>query len=184
MISTVVGSGMRGAGGDGGPPLSAQLSLQKGLDQPGEGDNPEPGGGLALDGAGRLYIADTENHRIRRVDFTAGIIETVAGNGTRGFSGDGGPATAAQIAYPRDIEIDAMGRLFIADSDNQRVRVVDPSTGTISTVAGNGVQGYSGDGGPARDAALFRPFGIALDAAGDLYIADTFNNRIRRVVTP
>jgi hypothetical protein len=183
-IETVAGSGARGAGGDGGPPLEAQFSFQKGLDQMGPfGDNPEPGGALALDAQGRLYIADTENHRIRRVDFAANVIDVVAGTGTPGFSGDGGPATSAELNYPRDIEIGPDGRLFIADADNQRVRVVDPATGTITTVAGNGAYGFSGDGGPAREASLGRPFGVAL-WKGDLYVTDTMNNRIRRVVSP
>ena len=187
IIETVVGTGMRGATGDGGDPLLATLSFQRGLDQmgtEGDGDNPEPGGALALDAAGRLYVADTENHRIRRVDFSLGIIETIAGIGTAGFSGDGGPATAAALSHPRDIEIDATGRLFIADTENHRVRAVDPTTGVITTVAGTGEQGFSGDGGMATAAALWRPFGVALDVAGDLYVADTFNNRIRRVVRP
>jgi len=181
----VVGTGKRGGTGDGGDPLLATLSFQQGLDQAtGGGDNPEPGGGLALDAAGRLYIADTENHRIRRVDFTAGIIETVAGVGTPGFSGDGGLATAAALSYPRDIEIGPGNRLFIADTDNQRVRAVDLTTGVITTVAGTGDAGFSGDGGPAAVAVLWRPFGIAFDPSGDLYVSDTYNNRIRRVVQP
>jgi hypothetical protein len=187
IIDTVVGTGKRGGTGDGGDPLQATLSFQQGLDQPdpgGGGDNPEPGGALALDDAGRLYIADTENHRIRRVDFSLGIIETVAGVGSAGFSGDGGPATAAALSHPRDIEIGPGQRLFIADTENQRVRAVDLATGIITTVAGAGAADFSGDGGPATAAALHRPFGVAFDLAGDLYISDTFNNRIRRVVTP
>lgn len=193
VITTVVGTGTRGSGGDGGDPLAAGLSFQDGLDQvqPGVdptqngGDNPEPGGALAFDAAGRLYIADTENERIRRVDFTLGIIETVAGTGTAGYSGDGGPATAAMLSHPRDIELGPGGRLFIADTENQRIRVVDPTTGIITTVAGAGGDGaFGGDGGPAIRANLWRPFGVAFDAAGDLYISDTYNNRIRRVVQP
>ncbi|MEA2698118.1 MAG: hypothetical protein QOI66_2389 [Myxococcales bacterium] len=175
IIETVVGNGMPGFAGDGGPPAQAQLLFQKPL------DNPEPGGAVALDSQDRLYIADTENQRIRRVDFQANVIETVAGNGTAGFSGDGGLATEASLNYPRDIEFSPDGRLYIADSDNHRVRVVDLSTGNITTVAGNGTAGFSGDGGLATQAALKRPFGIAFDAAGVLYIADTFNNLIRKV---
>jgi DNA-binding beta-propeller fold protein YncE len=175
IIETVVGNGMPGFAGDNGPPAEAQLQFQKPV------DNPEPGGAVALDGEDRVYIADTENQRIRRVDFQANVIETVAGNGTSGFSGDGGLATDASLNYPRDIEFGPDGRLYIADSDNHRVRVVDLSTGIISTVAGNGRAGFSGDGGPATQAALKRPLGIAFDAAGALYIADTFNNLIRKV---
>jgi hypothetical protein len=178
IITTVAGVGTRGSSGDGGDPLAAQFSFQA------DGDNPEPGGAIALDGAGLLYIADTENHRIRRVDFGRGIIETVVGDGTAGFGGDGGPALLAELSHPRDVEIAADGRLFIADTENHRVRVVDLATGTIDTLAGNGTAGFGGDGGPARDAMLQRPFGIALDAGGDLYVADTLNSRVRRVVAP
>jgi sugar lactone lactonase YvrE len=186
VIETVVGTGMRGAAGDGGPALSAGLSFQLGLDQGSDaGDNPEPGGALALDALGRLYIADTENQRVRRVDFVTGLIETVAGNGVAGFSGDGGAATSASLSHPRDIEIAPGGdRLFIADTDNQRIRVVDLTTGIITTVAGDGTSRYAGDGGAATEASLWRPFGVAFDGAGDMYIADTYNNRIRRVVQP
>jgi sugar lactone lactonase YvrE len=185
VIDTVVGTGVRGAAGDGGDPLAAGLSFQKGLDQgTGDGDNPEPGGALALDATGLLYIADTENNRIRRVDFALGVIETVAGDGTAGFTGDGGPATAAALNRPRDIEIGPRGRLFIADTENHRVRVVDLESGVIGTVAGNGEAAFAGDGALAAAASLWRPFGVAFDPAGDLYISDTYNNRIRRVVQP
>jgi hypothetical protein len=178
FIDTVAGIGTRGAAGDGADPLAAQFSFQA------DGDNPEPGGAIALDGTGRLYIADTENHRIRRADFARGIIETVAGDGTPGSGGDGGPAILAQLAHPRDIEIGPGGRLFIADTENHKVRVVDLAAGTIDTVAGTGEAGVGGDGGSARAAMLHRPFGIAFDAAGDLYIADTLNSLIRKVVQP
>ena len=144
-------------------------------------ENPEPGGNIALGGDGRLYIADTFNNRIRRVDFVARTVETVAGNGEQGFSGDGGPATAARFNRPRDLELGPDGRLYIADTNNHRIRAVDLQTGTIETVAGDGQPGFSGDGGPAGSASLHRPFGIAFDAPGNLYVADTFNNRIRRV---
>jgi len=175
VITSVVGSGQFGFAGDGGPPAAALLSFQMPI------DNPEPGGGLAIDAQDRLYIVDTENHRIRRVDLAADIIETVAGNGTPGFSGDGGPATEASLAWPRDAAIGPDGRLYIADTDNHRVRVVDPTTGVITTVAGNGVAGFAGDGGMPTAASLQRPWGIAVDGAGNLYIADTLNNRIRKV---
>lgn len=178
MIETVVGDGMRGAGGDGGDPRAARLSFQV------AGDNPEPGGAIAVDGEGRLYIADTQNHRIRRADLGRGIIETIAGDGTPGGAGDGGPAVAAQLNFPQDVELGPDGRLFIADTENHVVRVVDLETGIIDRVAGTGETGDSGDGGPALGARLRRPFGIALDAAGDLYIADTLNNLIRKVVRP
>jgi sugar lactone lactonase YvrE len=179
MVETVAGKGVRGATGDGDAPLAATFSFQK------DGDNPEPGGAIALDAQGRIYVADTQNHRIRRIDLTAGTVETVAGKGTPGATGDGGPATMAELAFPTDIEIGADGRLFIADTENHVIRAVDPATGIIDRVAGTyGETGDDGDGGPARDAHLYRPFGIALDAAGDLYIADTLNNLVRKVVKP
>jgi sugar lactone lactonase YvrE len=176
LIETVAGSGAPGFSGDGGPPLQAQFVFQE------REDNPEPGGGIAVDERERLYIADTENQRIRRIDFEANTIETIAGNGAAGFSGDGGPALEASLNYPRDIELGPDGRLYIADTDNHRVRAVDLATGLITTVAGNGAIGYTGDGGPAVAAALARPFGIAFAPDGHLYVADTFNNRIRKVV--
>jgi sugar lactone lactonase YvrE len=177
-VETVAGTGMRGATGDGGGPMQAAFSFQK------DGDNPEPGGAIALDAQGRVYVADTQNHRVRRIDLAAGTVETVAGTGTPGAGGDGGPATMAQLAFPQDIELGADGRLFIADTENHVVRAVDPATGIIERVAGNGTPGDGGDGGPAREAGLYRPFGIALDARGDLYIADTRNNLVRKVVKP
>jgi sugar lactone lactonase YvrE len=176
VITTVVGSAQAGFAGDGGPPIAAQLKFQM------ANDNPEPGGGLALDGQGRLYIVDTENHRIRRVDFAADIIETVAGNGTPGFSGDGGPATEASLGWPRDAAIGPDGRLYIADTDNHRVRVVDLETGVIQTVVGDGMARFGGDGGVPTDASLRRPWGITFDLDGNLMIADTMNNRLRMVM--
>lgn len=178
MITTVAGSGKKGFGGDGGDPLRADFYMQL-VDE-----NPEPGGGIALDATGRLYVADTFNNRIRRIDFSASTVETIAGTGVPGFGGDGGPATQALLMRPRDIEFGADGRLYIADTDNHRVRAVDLATGTIATVAGGGMGagGAGGDGGRATAAQLQRPFGIAFDGAGNLYIADTFNSRIRKVV--
>jgi sugar lactone lactonase YvrE len=176
VINTVVGSATAGFAGDGGPPLQAQLKFQM------VSDNPEPGGGLAIDDQDRLYIVDTENQRIRRVDFAANIIETVAGNGTPGFSGDGGPATDASLAWPRDVALGPDGKLYIADTDNHRVRAVDLASGVIDTVVGDGNPRFWGDGGTPAQASLQRPWGITFDAAGNLYIADTFNNRIRKVM--
>ena len=167
IITTVAGSGAVGYyngsySGDGGPATAATLN------------NPSA---VAIDASRNLFIADTFNNRIRKV--SAGIITTVAGGGTGGL-GDGGPATLASLAAPYDVAVDAAGNLFIADTANQRIRKVSTG-GIITTVAGNGQLGYSGDGGPATLASLGNPDGIAVDASGSLFIADTYNNRIRKV---
>lgn len=175
-ITPVAGSGLVGFDGDGGPPLAAKFHMQE------VNDNPEPGGSLAVDGRGRIYLADTFNHRIRLIDLEAQTVSTVAGNGGIGFSGDGGSALGASLNHPRDLELGPDGKLYIADTDNHRVRAVDLQTGVISTVAGSGVQGFGGDGGAATAARLDRPFGIGFDADGNLLVADTRNNRIRKVV--
>jgi len=124
-----------------------------------------------------LYIADQGNNRVRKV--SGGVITTMAGNGTAGSSGDNGPATAAQLNSPAGIAVDAAGNLYIADIYNNRIRKV--SDGVITTVAGNGNLGLGGDNGPATGASLGFPQGVALDAVGNLYIADTYNNRIRSI---
>ncbi len=126
--------------------------------------------GIVVDGARNLYIADTDNHRIRKVD-AAGVISTVAGDGTPGHGGDGGPAVQARLNFPRGVAVDGAGNLYIADRDNHRIRKVD-AAGVISTVAGDGTPGYGGDGGPAVQARLNFPRGLAADGAGNLYIAD------------
>ena len=137
--------------------------------------------GLALDSTGNLYIADRAANRIREVN-TSGIIGTVAGNGIAGYSGDGGLATSAELNLPYGVAVDSAGNLYIAEYGGNRVRKVNTS-GIISTVAGNGVPGYSGDGGPAISAELSVPCGVTLDAAGNIYIADMANYRIRKVDT-
>ncbi len=168
IITTVAGSGLQlfvGLG-DGGPATEANLNLPA---------------GVAPDGAGNLYIADTHYKRIRKVD-TAGIITTIAGTGEFGYGGDGGPATEARLNFPGGVAVDGAGNLYIADTNNHRIRKVDVSgVITITTVAGNGEQGFSGDGGPATAALLNHPADVALDAAGNLYIADNGNSRIRKV---
>jgi len=163
-ISTIAGAGTGGYSGDGGAATSAQLY------------NPT---GLAVDASGNVYIADNNNHRIRKVA-TSGNISTIAGNGTGGYSGDGGAATSAKLNGPPVVVVDASGNVYIADYSNHRVRKVD-TTGNISTIAGTGTAGYSGDGGAATSAKLDRPYGVALDASGNIYIADQGNNRIRKI---
>ena len=132
-----------------------------------------------MDAAGNLYVADSGNHVVRRIT-PNGIISPVAGNGTAGFAGDGGPALAAQLRTPVGVAIDTNDDLYIADRDNHRIRKIS-ADGTIATVAGNGISDFGGDNGPALAASLKGPQGITLDAQGNLYIADTFNNRIRKV---
>ena len=164
IITTVAGTGTQGFSGDGGPAISAELNKPN---------------GVAVDASGNLFIADDYNQRIRKVS-AGGIITTVAGDGTQGFSGDGGPATAASFYYPSWVTVDASGNIFIADTANCRIRKVSAG-GIITTVAGNGTQAFSGDGGPAIAASLFEPHGLAVDASGNLFIADADNQRIREV---
>ncbi len=164
VISTVAGNGTAGFSGDGGPATSAQLDA---LD------------GVTIDSGGNLYIADSFNFRIRKVT-VAGVINTVAGNGNPGFSGDGGPATSAQLGNPTGVAVDSAGNLYFSDVHFNRVRKVTQD-GIISTVAGNGIPGFSGDGGPAISAELNGPIGLVVDSAGNLYISDQGNFRIRKV---
>ncbi|MFC1718538.1 FlgD immunoglobulin-like domain containing protein, partial [Candidatus Poribacteria bacterium] len=135
---------------------------------------------IFVDASNNLFIADRGNHRIRRVDGKTGIITTVAGTGAASYSGDGGNAIEASLNSPTDMFVDSSGRIFIADPNNNRVRRVDVA-GEITTVAGTGLPGRSGDGGPAIKAELYGPSGVFVDSSGDLYIADYDNNRVRRV---
>ncbi len=178
IVGTVLGTGDKGFNGDG-------LSSEVWVNLP-TGPNPEPSGGLALDSDGNVYFSDTLNNRIRRLqfcssDFTCGVVTTIAGTGDAAYGGDGGPATEAQINYPEDMEIGPDGNVYFADTNNNRVRMIDLTNGTIQTVAGNGTRAYGGDGGAAVNAQFNRPFGVAFDANGDLYVSDTFNGRIRKV---
>lgn len=167
-ITTIAGDGFEGATGDNGPAASARLRFPA---------------GLAVDARGNLYIADQRNHRVRRVA-ADGTITTVAGSGngrsTGGYRGDGGAAASAQLNSPVAVAVDAAGNLYIADMLNHRVRRVGPN-GIITTVAGNGRPGFSGDGGPAASGQLNFPSGLAVDAAGNLFIADWQNYRVRKV---
>src|SRR5579872_4398474 len=135
--------------------------------------------GVAQDAGGNAYIADNNDNRIRKVD-ASGVITTVAGNGTAGFSGDNGPAAQAMLNGPQGVKLDGKGNLFVADYGNSRVRKIVLATGVITTVAGNGDFHYSGEGGSALAAGM-DPFDIAVDTADNLYIADFFNNRVRKV---
>ena len=162
-ISTVAGNGIVSYSGDGGPANSAQLNGPR---------------AVAVDASGNFYFADTLNNVVRKVN-TAGVISTFAGNGSAGSGGDGGSATAAQLNSPQGIAVDASGNVYVADTQNARVRKI--SGGTITTVAGSGTPGFGGDGGAATAGQLYDPVGLAVDAAGNLYIADFTNNRVRKV---
>jgi RHS repeat-associated protein len=166
-ITTVAGKGDDSYGGDGGPATAASLSLPY---------------GVAVDPDGSLYIADTGNSRIRKVA-PDGSITTVAGKGGDSYGGDGGPATAASLSFPEGVAVGPDGSLYIADTYNDRIRKVAPD-GSITTVAGKGDYSYGGDGGPATAASLSLPYGVAVGPDGSLYIADTYNNRIREVASP
>ncbi len=194
MISTVVGSRTEsGFAGADVPATESEVAFSP-YNEAGGADNPPPGAGLALDADGNLYLADTFNHCVRRVapgadgllgagDPLEEIITTVAGEcGVEGFAGDGGPAAEARLRHPHDIEIGPDGRIYVADTDNHAIRRIDPATGVIDTVAGTGTAGDAGDGGPAVQAQLRRPYGLAFDPAGDLFVVDTGNNRIRKIV--
>ena len=163
-ITTFAGKGPAGYSGDGGTATNAKLQYPS---------------SVAVDASGNVYIADNSNNRVRIVN-TSGIISTYAGTGTAGFAGDGGAATAAELNNPVGVTLDASGNLYIADSLNERIREVRTS-GIISTIAGNGTAGYNGDGIAATSAELYDPCQLALDAAGDIYIPDFFNNRVREV---
>jgi hypothetical protein len=167
IINTVAGNGTSGFSGDGGQATAAQLRNAR---------------GVAIDATGNLYIADGVNNCIRMVN-SAGIINTVVGNGTAAYSGDGGQATAAELNTPMDLIFDATGNMYIADAHNNCIRVVNTS-GIITTIAGNGSQGFSGDGGQATAATFHSTDDVVLDGVGNIYITDYFNQRIRQVNVP
>ena len=168
VITTIVGTASKGFSGDGGPAVEAQTH---GI------------AGVASDAAGNVYFIDYGNDRIRRID-TDGIITTIAGPGTSEgdgcFLGDGVPATQAVFCGPEHLVVDGEGNVYIADTGNHRIRMID-TNGIITTVAGSGVDGYSGDGGPATEASLSEPSGVAV-GRGAIYIADSANDRVRRIV--
>ncbi|MCP4213622.1 MAG: hypothetical protein GY765_03150, partial [bacterium] len=165
IITTAAGNGTAEYSGDEGPAAEAGFDAAS----------------VYADSKGNLYISELDNHRIRKID-TDGIITTVAGNGLKGYSGDGGPAVNAQISSPTGVTKDASGNLYIADHENHRIRKVD-TDGIITTFAGTGEAGYNGDEIPACEAQLWHPARLASDASGSLYIADFNNNRVRRIDT-
>src|SRR5262249_35940873 len=136
---------------------------------------------ICFDQNDNLFIADTGQNRIQRVDAVTNAITTIAGNGNMGSSGNGGPASAAILANPEGVAVDHTGNVYIADTDNDVIRRIDASTGIIKTIAGNRHHGYSGDSGPATSAMLWSPSGVTVDSQGNLWIADSGNSRIRKV---
>ena len=163
-VSTFAGTGTAGFGGDGGSATSSMLRSPS---------------GVAVDGSGNVYIADTRSSRIRKVD-SSGTITTFAGTGAYDDSGDGGSATSSMLRWPRGMAVDGSGNVYIADTRSSRIRKVD-SSGTITAFAGTGAYGFGGDGGSATSSRLASPEGVAVDGSGNVYIADTFNHRVRKV---
>ncbi|NYF91012.1 Ig-like domain repeat protein [Tunturiibacter empetritectus] len=165
IISVFAGNRVAAYAGDGGPAVGASLNGPW---------------GVTVGPDGQIYIADQNNHSVRKVALD-GTISTIAGNGTSGFAGDGGPASAAVLDSPAATAIDAAGNIYIADAGNNRVRKVNAVTGEIDTVVGSNQESFSGDGGPATGAGMYGPYGMALDGSGNLYVSDVFHNRIRLV---
>jgi DNA-binding beta-propeller fold protein YncE len=165
-IHTVAGSGVKGSEGDGGPALKAQFNM------PHE---------IRFDKAGNLYVADMSNHRIRKIDFDTRLITTVAGSGTAGFSGDGGPASKAELNQPLGIQFDPRGDLYICDVGNNRVRKMNLKTGVITTIAGNGQSGATPDGANFKNVPLNTPRALAFDEVGNLWLATREGNQVFRL---
>ena len=166
IIATIAGTGSTSYTGDGGAATSATFQTP---------------GGLAIDASGNVYVVDIQNNRIRKVTISTGIITTFAGSDGKSYSGDGGEAPSATLNSPTDISLDSADNVYIADMSNSVVRKVTVSAGIISTVAGTGSDGDSGDGGNALNATFSGIYAIALDSADNIYIADSYNNLIRKV---
>ena len=166
FIVTVAGTGYSGFSGDNGPAISAKISRTFGID---------------FDGNGDVFFADTLNNRVRKVTVSTGNITTIAGTGTQGYNGDNRAAISALLSFPTSLAFDRVGDIYIAEYGSSRIRKVTVSTGLITTIAGNGIYGYNGDNRAATSAQLRSPFGVALDGMGNIYIADTYNFRIRKV---
>jgi len=164
-ISTYAGSGYSGYTGDGGAATLATIGWP---------------GGVSTDTFGNLYFCDFGNNCIRKVN-ASGIMSTIAGNGTEGYAGDGGPAASALLNQPEALNVDDSGNIFIADSHNNVIRKIEKSSGIITTIAGNGVQGYGGDGALATDGELNTPDGVCVVVLGNVYVADAFNYRVRKI---
>jgi NHL repeat len=165
LITTVAGGDAHAFGGDGGPALLATLNAPDSVD---------------LDARGNIYVAEYEN-RVRRIDSTTGVITTVVGTGVEGFAGDGAPAAFAVVSHPHGMAVAHDGTIVIADTGNQRIRRIDAATAVITTIAGTGEEGFSGDGGPATAARFSDPVGVALGPDGSVYVADGSNHAIRRI---
>jgi sugar lactone lactonase YvrE len=166
IISTIAGDSLSGYTGDGVAATTAELNGPM---------------SVFVDGSGDVFIADYYGNRIQKVNGSTGIISTIAGTGNPGYLGDGEPATSAELNNPSAVFVDSSGNVFIADAGNERIRKVNGSTGLISTIAGNGIRGYTGDGAAATSAEMWAPSGVSVDALGNVFIADSYNNRIRKV---
>jgi sugar lactone lactonase YvrE len=166
IITTIAGNGMEAFSGDGGQANAAAIYRPS---------------GIALDSSGNLYFVDAGNIRVRKIS-VSGVISTVAGNGTYGFSGDGGPATSAELGHPVAVALDLSGNLYVSEFDNRRIRKVD-AAGIITTIAGDGTAGFNGDNLPANSAHISQPRSLIADSAGNLYFADSTDNRVRKIST-
>jgi DNA-binding beta-propeller fold protein YncE len=165
-ITTIAGTGVAGMAADG------ELADRAAINNP---------FGLVIGPDGALYWADFGSNRVLRLDLKTRKISVIAGNGMKGYAGDGGPATAAQLSAPHEVRFDSKGNIYVAERDSHVVRYIDMKSGMISTAAGTGMRGYSGDGGPANQAELAQPHSIALDKADNVYICDIQNHRVRRI---